>query len=133
MYDGIGLAHLSYALLPENQRIDSNKYCSQLDQLKPALDTKCPELVNRKHIIFHQDNIRVNVSLMTRQKLGARTLVPWEKSYDKPRKPLLKSRDLTLPTKVCIVRVMVFPHILYLRLLQANIKRLSMSITNTVS
>ena len=69
MYDGIGLAHLSYALLPENQKIDSNKYCSQLDQLKPALDTKCPELVNRKHIIFHQDNARPPVSLMTRQKL----------------------------------------------------------------
>ena len=69
MYDGIGLAHLSDALLPENQRIDSNKYCSQLDQLKPSLDTKCPELVNRKLIIFHQDNARPPVPLMTRQKL----------------------------------------------------------------
>ena len=81
--------------------------------MKVVLSEKHPELVNRKHIIFHQDNIRVNVSLMTRQKLGARTLVPWEKSYDKPRKPLLKSRDLTLPTKVCIVRVMVFPVVTY--------------------
>ena len=60
---------LYYELLPEKQTIHSNKYCSQLDQLKAALDKKCPELVNRKHIIFHQDNARPYVSLMTRQKL----------------------------------------------------------------
>ena len=60
---------LYYELLPENQTINSSKYCSQLDQLKAALDEKHPELVNRKHIIFHQDNARLHVSLMTRQKL----------------------------------------------------------------
>ena len=53
----------------KNQAINSNKYCSQLDQLKAALDEKRPDLVNRKHIIFHQDNARLCVSLMTRQKL----------------------------------------------------------------
>ena len=58
-----------YELLPENQTINSNNYCSQLDQLKAALDKKNPELVNRKHIIFHQDNARPHVSLMTRQEL----------------------------------------------------------------
>ena len=56
-------------LLPENQMINSNKYCSQLDQVKTALDEKRPELVNRKRILFHQDNARLHVSLMTRQKL----------------------------------------------------------------
>ena len=56
-------------LLPENQTINSNKYCSHLDQLKAALDKKCLELVTRKRIIFHQDNARLHVSLMTRQKL----------------------------------------------------------------
>ena len=61
---------LYYELLPENQTINSNKYCSQLDQLKVALDKKYLELVNRKCIIiFHQDNTRPHVSLMTRQKL----------------------------------------------------------------
>ena len=44
---------LYYEVLPENQTINSNKYCSQLDQLKVALDEKHPELVNRKRIIFH--------------------------------------------------------------------------------
>ena len=53
----------------KNQTINSNKYCSQLDQLNAAVDENCPELVNRKHIVFHQDNTRPHVSLMTRQKL----------------------------------------------------------------
>ena len=38
-------------------------------------------------------------------------LAPWKKSYDKLS--ILKSRDITLPTKVCIVKVMVFPVITY--------------------
>ena len=46
-----------------------NRYCSQLDQLKAALDRKHPELVNRKWIISPQGNTRLHVSLMTRQKL----------------------------------------------------------------
>ena len=44
---------LYYELLPENQTINSSKYCSQLDQLKAALDEKRLELVSRKRIIFH--------------------------------------------------------------------------------
>ena len=60
---------LYYELLLENQTINPNKYCSQLDQLKAALNEKRPELVNRKYIIFHQDTTRPHVSLMTRQKL----------------------------------------------------------------
>ena len=60
---------LYYELLPENQTINSSKYCSQLDQQKAALDKKHPELVNRKRIVFHQGNARPHVSLMTRQKM----------------------------------------------------------------
>ena len=56
-------------LLLESQTINSNKYRSQLHQLKAALNEKRPELINRKCIIFHQDNARPHVSLMTRQKL----------------------------------------------------------------
>ena len=65
----VGLERLLYELLPENQTISSNKYCSQLDQLKAALNKKHLELANKKHVIFHQDNTRSHVSLMTRQKL----------------------------------------------------------------
>ena len=49
---------LYYELLPENQMINSNKYCSQSNQLKAALNENSV-LVNRKHIIFHQDNIKL--------------------------------------------------------------------------
>ena len=58
---------LGYELLLENQTINSNKYGSQLDQLKAALDENHKELVNRKLIVFHQDKARLHVSLMTRQ------------------------------------------------------------------
>ena len=51
-----------------NQTV-SSKYFSQLDQLKAALDKKHPELVNRKCIIFRQDNTRLYASLMIRWKM----------------------------------------------------------------
>ena len=63
------MGDLYFELLSENQMINFNKHCSQIDQLKAALDKKCLELVNRKHIIFHQDNARLHVSWMTRKKL----------------------------------------------------------------
>ena len=33
---------------------------------------------------------------------------PWKESYDKPIS-VLKTRDITLPIKICIVKVMIFP------------------------
>ena len=39
-----------------------------------------------------------------------KTLAPWKKSYEKPNS-ILKSRDITLPAKVCIVKAMVLPEI----------------------
>ena len=41
-----------------------------------------------------------------------KTFAPWKKSYDKVRH-ILKSRDITLPTKVCLVKAMVFPIVMY--------------------
>ena len=46
-------------------------------------------------------------------------LAPWKKSYDQPRqhikkqRHILKSRDIPLPTKVCLVKAMVFPAVTY--------------------
>ena len=38
----------------------------------------------------------------------------WKDSYDQPRhQPVLKSRHITLPTKVLLVKTMVFPVIMY--------------------
>ena len=36
----------------------------------------------------------------------------WEKSYDN-LESILKSRDITLPTKLCLVKAMVFPVVMY--------------------
>ena len=69
VYSGIGRESSIISLHLENHTINSNKHCSQLHQLKAALGEKCPELVNRKRIIFHQRNARPHVSLMTREKL----------------------------------------------------------------
>ena len=85
-----------YELLQENQTINSNKYCSQLDQLKPALDEKHPEWVNRKCIIFHQDNVRPHISLMTRQKL---LQLGWEVLIHPPYSP-----DIIAPSDFHLLR-----------------------------
>ena len=39
-------------------------------------------------------------------------LISWKESYDQPI-CILKSRDITLPTKVCLVKAMVFPVVIY--------------------
>ena len=36
---------------------------------------------------------------------------PWKESYDLDS--IFKSRDVTLPTKVCLVKAMVFPVVMY--------------------
>ena len=38
-------------------------------------------------------------------------LALWKKSYD--QLSIFKSRDITLPTKVCLVKAMVFPVVMY--------------------
>ena len=40
-----------------------------------------------------------------------KTLASWKKSYDLDS--MLKSRGITLPTKVCLVKAMVFPVVMY--------------------
>jgi len=39
-------------------------------------------------------------------------LAPWKKSYDQPRS-ILKRRDITLLTKFCLVKAMVFPVVMH--------------------
>ena len=46
-------------------------------------------------------------------KLKDKSFFPWEKRYDKMTL-YLKSRDITLPTNVCILKVMVFPVIMHI-------------------
>ena len=46
------------------------------------------------------------------QSWHSKMLAPWKESYDQPRQHI-KSRDITLPTKVHLVKVMVFPVFMY--------------------
>ena len=55
--------------LPRNQTVNSNVYCHQLMKLDKEIKKKRPELENRKGVIFHQDNTRPHISLVTRKKL----------------------------------------------------------------
>ena len=88
-WDGKGV--LYYELLLESQMINSNKHCSQLDQLNVTLDEKQLELVNRKHIIFHKAKARPHVSLMTKQKL---LKLCWEVLIHLPYSPDIESEKL---------------------------------------
>ncbi|GFW91501.1 histone-lysine N-methyltransferase SETMAR [Trichonephila clavipes] len=54
-------------LLPHGQTLSSDLYCQQLDRLKLVIDQKCPELANRRDVVFHQDNARPHTSVVTRQ------------------------------------------------------------------
>ena len=38
---------------------------------------------------------------------------PWKKSYDRPRQHIQKQRHYPLPTKVCLVKAVVFPVVMY--------------------
>ena len=69
---------LYYDLLLEIQKINSNKHCSQLDQLKASYNKKYLELLNRKFLIFHWENTRWHISLMTK----AKTVTAWLGSSD---------------------------------------------------
>ena len=56
-----------------------------------------------RHFIFLGSKITADMQI--------KMLAPWKKSYDKLS--ILKSRDITLPTKVHLVKAMVFPVVMY--------------------
>ena len=63
----------------------------------------------QRHILF---SWAAKSLRMVTEAMKLKTLTPWKESYDKPRS-ILKSRDLTLPAKVYIVKAMAFPVVLY--------------------
>ena len=83
---------LYYELFLKQQMINSSKYCSQLDQLKAALE-KHTELVSRKHVIFHEDTVRSHVFLMTMQNLFQ---LSWEVLMHLPYSPDIAPSDFHL-------------------------------------
>jgi hypothetical protein len=57
-----------HELLRPNKTINSEVYCQQLDRVNECLKANRQHLVNRKGVVFHQDNARPHVSEMTQQK-----------------------------------------------------------------
>ena len=47
------------------------------------------------------------------QPWNYKRLAPWKKSYDQPRQHIKKQRLITLLTKVCLVKAVVFPVNMY--------------------
>lgn len=82
-----------HELLEPGQTINSTIYCQQLMRLKQAMEKNRPELINRKGVIFHHDNARPHISLVTRQKLRE---FGWEVLMHPPYSPDLAPSDYHL-------------------------------------
>jgi histone-lysine N-methyltransferase SETMAR len=82
-----------YDLLRPNKTINSAVYCQQLDRVNECLKEKRPHLVNRKGIVFHQNNARPHVSKMMQQKLKE---LNWEILDHPPYSPDLAPSDYHL-------------------------------------
>ncbi|GFY11891.1 histone-lysine N-methyltransferase SETMAR [Trichonephila clavipes] len=80
-------------LLPDNTTINSEVYCHQLNKLNETLQQKRSELINRKGVVFHQDNARPHTSLVTRQKL---LQLEWDTMPHPPYSPDLAPSDYYL-------------------------------------
>jgi histone-lysine N-methyltransferase SETMAR len=65
-------------------------YCQQLDRVNECLKEKRPHLVNRKEVVFRQDNARPHVSEMTQQKINE---LNWEILDHPPYSPDLAPSD----------------------------------------
>ncbi|XP_061722930.1 histone-lysine N-methyltransferase SETMAR-like [Cydia pomonella] len=82
-----------HELLEPGQTINSTIYCQQLTRLKQAMEKIRPELINRKGVVFHHDNARPHISLVTRQKLIE---FGWEVLMHPPYSPDLAPSDYHL-------------------------------------
>ena len=49
---------IHYELLKPNEKLNSEKHCQQLDNLKTVVQKKRPAMFNRKDMILHHDNTR---------------------------------------------------------------------------
>ena len=81
-WDWKGIVH--HELLEPGQTINSTLYCQQLMRLNQAIQEKRPELINKKGVVFHHNNARPHISLVTRQKLRE---LGWEVLMHPPNSP----------------------------------------------
>lgn len=91
-WDYRGIIH--YELLPEGQTINAGVYCAQLDRLAEQISIKRGSLINRKGVIFHQDNARPHTSQTTVQKITHE--LGWELLPHPPYSPDIAPSDYHL-------------------------------------
>ncbi|CAK9809163.1 Retrovirus-related Pol polyprotein from transposon 297 [Anthophora quadrimaculata] len=91
LWDSRGPIH--FELLKPNEKLNSERYCQQLDNLKIVLPEKRPAMFNRKDIILLYDNARPHAALGTRQKLAK---LFWEILSHPPYSPDLAPSDFHL-------------------------------------
>ena len=91
-WDYQGIIH--FELLPEGQTINAQVYCEQLDRLNEKLLVQRPYLVNRKGVIFHQDNARPHTASLTSKKISDE--LKWELLPHPPYSPDLAPSDYHL-------------------------------------
>lgn len=84
-----------FELLPVGETINSNKYCQQLYNLKAVIDEKCPILANRKGVVFHHDNARLQRSHFNANATQTREL-NWDLLLHPPYSPDIASSDYHL-------------------------------------
>lgn len=84
---------IHYELLKPNEKLNSERYCQQLDDLSKALKEKRPAMFNRKDIILHHDNAWPHAALGTRQKIAE---LGWEILSHPPYSPDLAPSDYHL-------------------------------------
>ena len=84
---------IHYELLKPSEKLNSKKYCQQLDDLKTAVHEKRLEMFNRKDIILHHDNARTHAALRSCQKIAE---LGWEILSHPPYSPDLAPSDYYL-------------------------------------
>ena len=86
-----GIIH--HEFLKVGETITADIYCNQLDRVQEELLIKQPALVNRKKILFLQDNARPHVAKMTLHKIAE---LQWEIMSHPPYSPDLSPTDFHL-------------------------------------
>ena len=92
LFGGIGKVWYFLSCFQENQTINLDVYCRQLNNLNAAVKEKQPEMVNRKSVIFHHDSATPHTCRATRQKLR----LGWKVMLHPPYSPYLAQSDYYL-------------------------------------
>ena len=62
-----GIIH--FELVPDGHTINAELYSTQLERVHTILYERFPELVNRKRVLFQQDNAKPHTAARTQQKI----------------------------------------------------------------